>query len=318
MPPPLEPTLAAFPNPFLRYFAATRPPFLSVTFAACLIGLASAAADGTALRPLAAFFTVFFALVAHAGINVLNDYYDAINGTDAANAERLFPFTGGSRFIQNGVLSLRAAGTFGYALLASVIPAGLWLTWSSAGGLIYIGLAGLFVGWAYSAPPFKFMSRGLGEVAVACGWLIVVVGADYVQRGAFSAMPFIAGLPYALHVANVLFINQFPDYRADAATGKRNWVVRLGPRRARWGYPIIAGVAQAWLVGAVALGALPWTVLLALLALLPAIAASRQLLKHAARPAALVPAVRATIGAAMLHGILLAIGLVAARLAHLN
>ena len=314
MPSPMEPTLAAFPNPFLRYFAATRPPFLSVTLAACLIGLATAAADGTMLRPLAAFFTVFFALVAHAGINVLNDYYDALNGSDAANSERLFPFTGGSRFIQNGVLGQRAAGFFGYALLASVVPAGLWLAWSSADGLIFIGLAGLFVGWAYSAPPLKFMSRGLGEAAVACGWLIAVVGADYVQRGAFSATPFIAGLPYALHVANVLFINQFPDYRADAAAGKRNWVVRLGPQRARWGYPIVTGMAYGWLIGAVSLGALPWTTLIAVAALLPALAASRQLLAHACRPAELVPAIRATIGAAMLHGILLAVGLIAARL----
>ncbi len=318
MPPPMEPTLAAFPNPFLRYFAATRPPFLSVTFAACLIGLATAALDGAVLRPLAAFFTVFFALVAHAGINVLNDYYDALNGTDAANTERQFPFTGGSRFIQNGVLSPRAAGIFGYALLASVVPAGLWLAWSSAGGLILIGLAGLFVGWAYSAPPLKFMSRGLGEVAVACGWLIVVVGADYVQRGAFASTPFIAGLPYALHVANVLFINQFPDYRADAATGKRNWVVRLGPRGARWGYPVISAVAYGWLIIAAMRGALPWTALIALAALLPASAATRQLLAHADRPAELVPAIRATIGAAMLHGILLAVGLAAARFLSLH
>ncbi len=314
MPPPVEPTLAAFPNPFIRYFAATRPPFLSVTFAACLVGLATAAADGAMLRPAAAFFTVFFALVAHAGINVLNDYYDALNGTDAANADRQFPFTGGSRFIQNGVLSLRAAGLFGYALLAAVIPAGLWLAWTSASGLILIGLAGMFVGWAYSAPPFKLMSRGLGEAAVACGWLIVVVGADYVQRGAFSPLPFVAGLPYALHVANVLYINQFPDYRADAATGKRNWVVRLGPGRARYGYPLIVGTAYGWLLGAVTLGALPWTALLALAALAPALAATKGLLAHAAEPRQLVPAIRATIGAAMLHGILLAVGLAAARL----
>lgn len=313
MPPPMEPTLAAFPNPFIRYFAATRPPFLSVTFAACLVGLATAAADGVMLRPLAAFFTVFFALVAHAGINVLNDYYDALNGTDAANTERQFPFTGGSRFIQNGVLSLRAAGIYGYALLAAVIPAGLWLAWTSAGGLILIGLAGMFVGWAYSAPPFKLMSRGLGEAAVACGWLIVVVGADYVQRGAFSSLPFVAALPYALHVANVLYINQFPDYKADASAGKRNWVVRLGPMRARFGYPLILGIAHAWLIGAVALGALPWTALLALAALAPALGATKGLLAHAAQPAELVPAIRATIGAAMLHGILLAIGLVVAR-----
>ncbi|MEZ5615287.1 MAG: prenyltransferase [Rhodocyclaceae bacterium] len=314
MPPSAEPTLAAFPNPILRYVAATRPAFLSVTFAACLVGLATAALDGAMLRPAAAFFTVFFALVAHAGINVLNDYYDALNGSDAANTERQFPFTGGSRFIQNGVIGQRAAGLFGYALLAAVVPAGLWLAWSSAGGLILIGLAGMFVGWAYSAPPFKLMSRGLGEFAVACGWLIVVVGADYVQRGAFSALPFVAGLPYALHVANVLFINQFPDYKADASAGKRNWVVRLGPRRARYGYPLVVGTAYGWLLGSVILGALPWTALVALVALAPALAATKGLLAHAAQPAQLVPAIRATIGAAMLHGILLAVGLAAARL----
>ena len=119
----------------LRYFAATRPAFLSVTFVGCLLGLATAAQRGHSPRsgarpPL----TLFFALVAHAGANVINDYYDAMCGCDAANTERVFPFTGGSRFIQNGVLSLRAAGVFGYALLAAVIPAGLWLTAVSAPG----------------------------------------------------------------------------------------------------------------------------------------------------------------------------------------
>jgi len=318
MPPPLEPTLTAFPNVFLRYFAATRPAFLSVTFAACLIGLATAALDGVTLHPLAAFFTVFFALVAHAGINVLNDYYDALNGSDNANTERQFPFTGGSRFIQNGVISLHAIGRFGYALLAVVIPAGLWLASSSADGLIVIGLAGLFVGWAYSAPPLKLMSRGFGEAAIVCGWLIVVVGADYVQRGAFSALPFVAGLPYALHVANVLFINQFPDYKADAGAGKRNWVVRLGPQRARYGYPLTVGIAYGWLIGAVALGALPWTALLALGGLGLALKATRELLAHATQPAKLPPAIRATIGAAMLHGILLATGIAVYRLVNLQ
>ena len=317
MPPPLEPTVAAFPNPFLRYFAATRPAFLSVTFAACLLGLAAAFVDGVTLRPAAAFFTLFFALVAHAGINVLNDYYDALNGTDAANTERQFPFTGGSRFIQNGVLSLRATGVFGYALLAAVIPAGLWLAWSSASGLILVGLAGLFVGWAYSAPPFKLMSRGLGEPAVAAGWLIVVIGADYVQRGAFSWAPLAAGLSYALHVANVLYINQFPDYKADLAAGKRNWVVRLGPMQARWGYALTLLAAYGWLIGNVIAGNLPWSALLALVAAMPASGAARQLLRHAAQPGELVPAIRMTIAAAMLHGILLATGLVAARLAGL-
>jgi len=310
--PPAEPTLAAFRNPLARYFAATRPAFLGVTLVGCLLGLASAYAGGVGLDPATAFVTMFFALVAHAGINVLNDYYDALNGSDAANSERRYPYTGGSRFIQNGLISVSATGIFGYALLVAVVPAGLWLTRYCGPGLIWIGLAGLAVGWAYSAPPFKLMSRGLGEAAVACGWLLVVLGADYVQRGAFSWAPLVAGLPYALHVANLLFINQFPDVKADAAAGKRNLVVRLGPRRARWLYAVIAIAAYAWLIGAVVAGALPALALAALAAAIPAFSAARALARNALRPAVLDPAIRATIGAALLHGALLAAALITA------
>src|SRR4030067_2225048 len=119
---PAEPIPADFSDPLLRYFAATRPAFLSVTFTAALLGLATAFADGISPLPLTAMLTVSFALIAHAGINVLNDYYDAQHGTDTINTERQFPFTGGSRFIQNGVLSLRAPGIFGDRLLARVFP----------------------------------------------------------------------------------------------------------------------------------------------------------------------------------------------------
>ena len=169
MPKPLEPTLDALPNPFLRYFAATRPAFLSVTFVGCLLGLATAAHAGIALGPALATATLFFALVAHAGANVINDYYDAISGCDSANTERQFPFTGGSRFIQNEVLTLRQTARFGYGLLALVIAAGLWLSWHTGPGLLAIGAGGLLAGWAYSAPPLRLMSRGLGELAIAAG-----------------------------------------------------------------------------------------------------------------------------------------------------
>jgi 1,4-dihydroxy-2-naphthoate polyprenyltransferase len=307
--PPVEPSLALYRNPFIRYFAATRPAFLSVTFTGCLIGYSTAFAGGVALDPLTALVTLIFALVAHAGINVLNDYHDALNGSDAANAGRRFPYTGGSRFIQNGVLSLRATRNYGYWLLAAVVPAGLWLVQRSAPGLMWIGVAGLALGWAYSSPPFRLMSRGAGEIAVSCGWLIVVIGADYVQRGLFSPMPAVAGLGYALHVTNVLFINQFPDHRADAAAGKRNLVVRLGPDRARWLYPLFSATALLWLTGAVLLGGLPPLALAGLASAVPALGAARQLLRDARRPERLDPAIRATIGAAILHGLLVSLGL---------
>ena len=307
---PPEPSLQRFANPWWRYFAATRPAFLSVTLAGALIGLGSASVDGLAIDLGKALLTVFFALVAHAGANVVNDYHDALSGADAGNHERLFPFTGGSRFIQNGVLSLCETRRFGYALLTAVIPAGLWLAAHSAGGLIWIGLAGLLIAWGYSAPPLRLMARGVGEGAIAGGWLLVVLGTDFVQRGEFAARPLVAGLPFALLVAAILYLNQFPDALGDARAGKRTLVVRLGTQKARWGYLVLIAVAYLWLAVAVMAGALPpWSAV----GLLPAVlsfSACKRLLDHAGEPARLAPAIKATIAAANAHGLLLSLALV--------
>jgi len=143
---PAEPTLAALSNPVQRYFLATRPLFLSVTLFACLIGLGTAQANGVAIVWPTAFATIVFALLAHAGVNVLNDYYDALNGSDAINTERVFPYTGGSRFIQNSVLTLEQTARFGVTLFAVVMIAGVWLTTVSGAGLLVIGLAGTGLG----------------------------------------------------------------------------------------------------------------------------------------------------------------------------
>jgi 1,4-dihydroxy-2-naphthoate polyprenyltransferase len=309
-----EPSLAALPNPVVRYILATRPPFLAVTFFACLIGLASAWFDGVAIAAVKAFVTVLFALVAHAGVNVLNDYYDALNGTDDINTGRIFPFTGGSRFIQNGVLSKIETARFGAGLFAVTMLAGIWLAQASAAGLFVIGIAGLTIGWAYSAPPLRLNSRGLGELCVAAGFALIVIGADYVQRGALAARPVIAAVPYALLVTNILYINQFPDREADAAAGKRHWVVRLAPDQARWGYLLLVVLAHSWLIGAVLTHELPWTTLIALASVIPATVAARGLFQNYAAPQQLAPAIRATIGAATLHGLLLTVGLDGARL----
>ena len=310
---PTEPHPHQFSNRVALYFAATRPAFLSVTLAGALIGLGTAHADGVPINLLSAMLTVLFALVAHAGANVVNDFYDALSGTDANNTERLFPFTGGSRFIQNGTLSVQQTRAFGYALLAIVVPAGLWLSAHSGPGLLVIGAAGLLIAWAYSAPPLQMMARGTGELAIVGGWLLVVLGTDFVQRGAFSALPLLMGMPFALLVAAILYINQFPDRAADAAANKRTVVVRLGAQSARWGYCLIVGAAYLWLAGAVIWGAAPAIAAVGLVpAVLSAIAATR-LVQHANNPAQLAPAIKATIAAANVHGLVVSAALVLSR-----
>jgi 1,4-dihydroxy-2-naphthoate octaprenyltransferase len=254
----------------------------------------------------AALVTVLFALVAHAGINILNDYYDELNGTDRINSERIFPFTGGSRFIQNGVLASSQTLGLGLLLCAAAVPAGAWLASRSGPELYLIGFTGFSIGWTYSAPPLKLNSRGLGELAVAAGFALIVIGADYVQRHEWSWTPVVASISYALLVTNILFINQFPDYKADLAVGKRHWVAIAGPERARWGYVALVLVSCLSLAVAVASGALPKLALIALVSVFPSLKAGKVLLQFSSQPACLADAITATIGAASLHGLTLA------------
>lgn len=300
---PLEPTPAALANPFKRYLLATRPAFLSIALAGCLLGFATAL-DASFSWPLA-LLTLLLAIAAQAGVNVFNDYYDHLNGTDAVNVDRLFPFTGGSRFIQNGVMSPRQMLFYALILFAGVIAGGLGLIQMRGVGLFWIGLAGLLIGWAYSAPPLKLNSRGLGEVCVALGFLLIVAGADFVQRAAWSPAPWLIGLPYALLVTNILYINQFPDRSADIQAGKLHWVARLPPRVAARGYWLILSLAALLSCGLVATAWLPPLALLSLVALLPALRAGQLLARHAAEPARLQPALQLTIVAAHLQPVLL-------------
>jgi 1,4-dihydroxy-2-naphthoate octaprenyltransferase len=311
--PALEPSVSTLPGLPSRYFHALRPPFLLVALGSCLVGIAMAFASGVPIDAAKAVVTIVFAMAAQGGANVLNDYYDSLSGNDAANTERVFPFTGGSRMIQNGVLTERQMLAYGTALMAATMAAGLWLMAASGPELFFIGAAGVFIGWAYSAPPFKLNSRGWGEVCIWIAWMLIAAGADYVQRGEPSVLPWIASAGYALLVTNILFINQFPDRRADEQVGKRHWVVRLGAERAGELYLVIGIGANVCLLAGVVSGALPIGAVAALLAVPLTARAAFQLQRHRDDVARLAPAIQATIAAALAHAALLSAGLAVVR-----
>ncbi|TNF34997.1 MAG: 1,4-dihydroxy-2-naphthoate octaprenyltransferase [Gammaproteobacteria bacterium] len=310
-----EPTAAwAQQHPVASHVLATRPPFLLASVAPVLIGMAAATHAGVAIQPLLAILTVLAVVLLHATVNVFNDYYDHRNGGDAANTARVFPFTGGSRFIQNGVFTDRHMLLWALLLCAAVMVVGIVILVQlppvARPGLVLLGITGLLVGWAYSAPPLRLNSRGLGEVSVAVGFgALMPLGADYVQGHDWSALPVYAGLPYGLLVTNLLWINQFPDHAADALVGKRHGVVRLGIARARMVYVLCAALAYAGLAGMVMAGLLPLACLAGLLVLPLSAFAARQLWRYATQPACLVPAIRATIVAMLLHAMLVSAGL---------
>lgn len=292
------------------YWRMTRPGFLSITAVGCALGLASAAACGCGFDWVRASITVLLALLAHAGANVLNDYCDELNGADAANTGALFPFTGGSRFIQNGHVSARDTHRWAFTLLGISALGGMWLALQSGGGLLLVGLLGMALAWAYSAPPFKLMSRGLGELTVALAWWLVVIGADYSQRGHFFIIPAYVGVSFALLIANILLINGLPDAPSDASVGKRTLATRMTPKGLASVYLLIVLFAHAWVIVGVWLLIPPTSALWALITLPTGLLASWQLYQHAQTPAvSLRPAIVLTIVTANLHGVALAVAM---------
>ena len=154
---------------------------------------------------------------------------------------------------------------------------------------------------------------GLGELAVAAAWSLVVIGADAVQRGTVFIVPVLTSLSYGLLIANILLINGVPDARADASVGKATLAVRAGPRGAALLYAGFALLAHGWLAWGVWHFLPPERAIWGLLSAPFSGAAAVLLWQRSATPDRLRPAIVLTIVAACVHGLAIAAGLLSMR-----
>lgn len=222
-----------------RLFFATRPKFFPASVLPIIAGSAWGWRESLELDPGSMSLALLATMLVHAGGNVINDVTDDANGTDRKNRTWVYPYTGGSRFIQTGVLSSAAMRRWGIGLLIAALVAGT-LLWSIHGmPIVWLGLVGIALGVAYSVRPLRLNSRGLGELCVAIAFgVLPVCGSAWLQGAALTPMLFLYSLPISLWVANILLINEFPDRAADSQAGKRTLVVRLGYEASRGLYVI--------------------------------------------------------------------------------
>ena len=255
--------------------------------------------------------TVLGLILIHASANLANDYFDHLSGNDAINREFVRPFSGGSRVIQRGLArpwEVLAAALVCLTLGAAV---GLLLVILRGWPILILGLVGGLSGFFYTAPPLKLGYRGWGELFIALDFgVLPVLGTYFVQTRHFSVEAFWASLPVALLILAILWINQFPDYHADRAVGKRHWVVRLGRRQAAVVYATMMTLAYGTVLLGVAVEVLPPLALLVVLSLPLTARGINVALREYDHPQALVPANAATIAVHLLLSLLLATGLV--------
>lgn len=286
-------------------FMATRPQFLPATAVAVGLGASVAWHEARSFDMAVFALSMLAALLCHAGMNTLNDYYDSKNGADGLNRNALTPFTGGSRFIQNGHMTPGETLALGAALVLAGSLIGIYLALTISPVLFAIGLLGTASGYFYSAPPLFLAGRGFGEITVGVTFgLLMVLGAYAAQTGSIGAGPVVASLPLTFLIAAILFVNEFPDFESDRAAGKRTIIVRLEPRRARWGLVLILAMAYASVAAGVFLGPLPSGSLYAILTAIIAIPGALCLLKNYDRAGALTPAIKAMIAIHFFTGLI--------------
>jgi 1,4-dihydroxy-2-naphthoate octaprenyltransferase len=155
-------------------------------------------------------------------------------------------FAGGSQVLQRRIVPRHAAlyASLVSLVLAVVIGVILQFGYRTGPWTIFLGVVGMIGGFFYSARPVRWVTRGWGElwIALCYGWLPVAVG-YYLQTQSIAPIIHWLAIPIGLTIFNVILLNEFPDYQADKAAGKKNLLARLKPTWASRLYSII-GIAS--------------------------------------------------------------------------
>jgi 1,4-dihydroxy-2-naphthoate octaprenyltransferase len=302
------------PSKAKAWLAELRLPFLTASIVPVILGTAIAwGLHGIILWDMF-LLTIVAGCCLHIGANVSNDYFDHTSddtGSDDINVEFIRPFSGGSRMIQLGYLSPREVlfGSFVFFGIAGII--GVYLAFNRGFLLLLLGAIGVFSGFFYTAPPFRFVHRGIGEFFIGLNFgVLMVLGAYFVQAQTLDVEPLVSSLPVGLLISAILYINEFPDLRADEAAGKRTLVVRLGFKRASYGYAVFMFLVYVVIAVGVLFDFTRWTTLIALTTIPLTVFSVRHTLRTYDRPFELVPANAATIMIHLLTGLILSVSYV--------
>lgn len=184
------------------------------------------------------------------GKNAVNDVIDYWTGVDRyIPAENRNDFSGGKKTILDGKLSMGENVAIAIITLALAFVAGVWIALYREPHVLWIGLIGGGLAVFYSLPPFKFNYIGLGEVSVGLAFgPLMTVGMYVLLTGELDLVAMMAGLPIGFFIANLIWINQYPDYEGDIRGGKRNWLVRIGKQKGISVYATLYGAAYVSLV----------------------------------------------------------------------
>jgi 1,4-dihydroxy-2-naphthoate octaprenyltransferase len=212
------------------WWMAARPRTLAAAVAPVLVGTAVAYAHGRAsLLPAAA--AAAGAMLIQIGTNLANDYFDFIKGADTADR------VGPRRVTASGIIAPRDVRNATIAVFGAAALVGVYLVGVGGMPIVWIGLASIASGIAYTGGPFPLGYNGLGDLFVYLFFgHVAVAGTCWVQARELPPEVWVAGHVVGTLSTAIIVVNNLRDRHTDARAGKRTLAVRLGERTTRAEY----------------------------------------------------------------------------------
>jgi 1,4-dihydroxy-2-naphthoate polyprenyltransferase len=271
---------------FAPVAAAARPNFMVLTPICVLLGVAVALLDAGRVDLGDALVALLGGVLAHAAVNLLNEYDDFRSGLDAITVRT--PFSGGSGALPAHPEAAAATLAAGVASVIGTFLVGVYFAATRGAAIVPLGLAGLAIIVAYTPWITRHPLICLAAPGIGFGPLMVM-GTAFVLTGHYTASAAWASLVPLFLVSELLLINQFPDIDADRTVGRHHLPILIGRVRSAWIYVAFLLAAFAAVAAGALLGLLPPWSLLGLLPLPVALVLARGVLRHAGDDAALVP-----------------------------
>jgi 1,4-dihydroxy-2-naphthoate octaprenyltransferase len=191
------------------------------------LGTLLAVAGGGSLDPSRFVLVYAVVLLGDLSTHYSNDYFDV--EVDKHVGQRKF-FAGSTLLVNNPQLrSLSKSISVALLLASNLLAAGLVLFLGAPTEIFVVILAASLVGWFYSAPPMRLISRGLGEMAVAAVTGFAIPGLGYLAvRGQFDILFAYFAVPFVMYGFVLSLSLGVPDVEVDRKGGKRTLAVRKG------------------------------------------------------------------------------------------
>ncbi len=283
-----------------------RVPFLILTPACVLLGIATAVRSAVPIHPLEVILVLIGALGTHISVNAFNEYDDFKTGLDI-HTQRT-PFSGGSGTIPaNPRMSLPAL-LIALVSLAVVILVGIYFTWRHGLALLPLGVLGVLViviytPWLTHNPWLCLLAPGLGFGP------LMVMGTHFALTGEYALPAFLVSLVPFFLVSNLLLLNQFPDVEADRTVGRRHFPIQIGRHQSSIIFSAFLILTYIVILIGVFLSILPLGSLLGLGTLVLSIPLLRGSISHADDIPKLIPFMGKNVLVNLLTPVLVAVGL---------